>query len=475
MAPGPIRSSDGASSSSGGPAFSGMPRSAGARDRLAAGLVIVLVAGFLVVAIVKPWAGSTAPMPAPGPSTARLASGAPSLRSVPTNGPTQSSPATPGPLPVAFTTPTPPPVSAAWTGLRWRRVSPDDPLRLVTSVLAWRGGFIALGSFGGLASTPIWTSADGREWIPLPVDTSTGFWPGLAILGVAGLPVDAGVAGLPTGLVALTSTAGPCGGLCAPGSPPQVMSWTSNDGRSWTPHTLPADWQASAAVAAPILAAGPAGSVVASRGPDARLAISSDGARWRSLPADTLPRRFGLDDLSGTATGYVAIGRWTSGDGDRPASLWSSDARHWSRIPTILPPSDTGVRPATTRLMAARDGVIGVGREPGRPRRALWWQSSDGRKWEELRTYGPLGATTCVGEGCGPGPAGTVLGDGYRFVALRGGSKAGAWESADGRAWRRLAMAGDVPDGYANAAVLLPGGIVVTDGSTTWFGEAFVG
>jgi len=64
------------------------------------------------------------------------------------------------------------------------------------------------------------------------------------------------------------------------------------------------------------------------------------------------------------------------------------------------------------------------------------------------------------------------------MVALRGGSDAGVWASADGLVWRILAVSGDVPDaqattaGVGNQPVLLPGGILVSDGTTTWFGEA---
>jgi hypothetical protein len=32
-----------------------------------------------------------------------------------------------------------------------------------------------------------------------------------------------------------------------------------------------------------------------------------------------------------------------------------------------------------------------------------------------------------------------------------------------------------VPDGPADPAVLLPGGVLVSDGATTWFGEALAG
>ncbi len=448
-----------------GSAFHGTPRGEGARDRLVASAVVVLAVGFVAIALAKPWAGP----PAPEPSTVAIGSPDASPRaSLPSAllAPAAVAPPAPRatPLPVAFTMPTPPPAPAAWSGLRWRRLAPDDPLRLVTAQVRWTGGFVAVGSFAGLPASPLWTSADGRDWRPLEVSQSTAIWPGLAVLGLEQLA---------SGLVALTEAATPCGGPCAPGSAPPVMPWTSSDGRRWVPGGLPAGWLEAAAGSAPIAVVGPAGLLVASTGRDAHLALSPDGAAWRALPAAALPSRFALQDLVATATGYVAVGLWPIGNGRQAAaSLRSADGIRWSPTPTILPPSDTGVRPTSIRLVAGPDGLIAVGQEAARPRRTLWWQSSDGRQWTELRGFGPLGATPCAGEGCGPGPNGTLVGDGRRFVALRGGSGAAAWTSIDGRTWRRLATSGDVPDGYAARATLLPGGVLVGDGTTSWFGEA---
>jgi hypothetical protein len=58
------------------------------------------------------------------------------------------------------------------------------------------------------------------------------------------------------------------------------------------------------------------------------------------------------------------------------------------------------------------------------------------------------------------------------MVALRGGADAGVWTSADGLTWQRLAVTGGVPDEQAMQALLLPGGVLLSDGTTTWFGEA---
>jgi hypothetical protein len=102
---------------------------------------------------------------------------------------------------------------------------------------------------------------------------------------------------------------------------------------------------------------------------------------------------------------------------------------------------------------------------------ALWWQSLDGRHWQTLETFPPLGATMCVGANCDLQPDATLIADGHRLVAVRGGSDAAASVSTDGQRWTPLRLSGDIPSGQAQA-VLLPGGVLVSDGMTTWFGQA---
>jgi hypothetical protein len=453
--------------------FQGPTRPDGARDRRLAGLIVVLLVAFLGVAIAKPWgvpessgptatsSGTAGPLP-----TASLLTTRPEASSA-----AISSTAGPPALDGGFTTPIPPDAVAPWKALRWHRLA-HDPLTLVTSALRWRGGFVALGRVGaGSQMTPVWTSTDGARWDLLPFNTSTTFWPGMLVVGVA----EVG-----SGLVALTESAYRCSGSpCSPTYVPPTVSWTSPDGRGWTPHALlPTDWLSGPTGGPALFTVGTAGVVAASSGPAARIATSTDGAEWQYLPTSTLPSEFALDDLRGTSTGYVAVGRWPTGDNRREAaSLWSGDGRHWSESPALLPTSsDTGsnVGSAVTSLVVAGDGIIAVGRDDTTPGATLWWQSSDGRRWQPLPTFAPLGPMTCTGDGCGLQPNGALAGDGQRMLAVRGGPDAGAWESLDGHSWRQLDMTGEVPGGDATQVTLLPGGVLVTDGSTTWFGEALV-
>ena len=447
-----------------GSSFYGSPMTGGRRDRRVVALVIVLLVAGVGIAIAKPWGSPTEPAPPSGLPQAVVTSPATSLPTTAPQMPSAAPSASVGPLPVAFTTALPP-TSATWTGLTWRRLAPDDPLNLVTSVVRWHGGYIALGWDGAsLPTTPVWTSTDGANWDPLPFNTSTTFWPGTLVLDVVEVP---------GGLVALTAMA--CGGAsCSLAFLFTVVSWTSPDGRSWTPHA-PIDALVAPMESPPQVAVGPAGLVAAMSGTSAHVATSADGIDWRSLPDSTLPATFWLNDLRGIGTGYVGVGRQvTSGTHPDAASLWSADGRHWSRTPTLLPipgpASDAGS--TVVSLVAGRDGVVAVGRDVAGRGALLWWQSSDGRRWASLPTFQPLGPTTCSGEGCGVQPNGTLVGDGHRMVALRGGADAAAWTSTDGLTWRRVHLAGDLPGEQATKAVLLPGGVVLSDGTTSWYGEA---
>jgi hypothetical protein len=444
-----------------GYAVLGRPGTGRRGDRRGAGVVVVLIVAFLGVAIAKPWATAT-PTTSGGSSAPSLVSEA-SLAPLP-GGPAAAAVA---PLPVAFTTPVPPPGAASWTGLHWQRLAPDDPLRLVTSIRRWPGGFVAIGRQDASPATPVWTSADGRHWRPLVFGSATTFWPGLDVLGIATVR---------TTLVALTEAQTYCGAPCVPTYILPIVSWTSGDGRRWTPHLLSPEWLPSPAGRAPLFADGAAGIIVASSGAAARLAASTDGANWQLLPAGAFPARFALDDLRGTPTGFVAVGRWMTSDSRSVAgSLWSSDGQHWSDLPTLLPATRTGlaVESPVTALVAGRAGMLAIG-GGATPGATVWWQSADGRTWQVLPGDPPLGPTACIGDGCGTQPNGSLVGDGQRMVALRGGSTSEAWVSSDGRSWRRLAMRGEVPTGQATQVVLLPGGVLLRDEAEAWFGTAIV-
>ncbi|MBF6605908.1 MAG: hypothetical protein IVW53_10045 [Chloroflexi bacterium] len=380
---------------------------------------------------------------------------------------TSPSPTTVDVVPGAFTTPTPPPAGSAWTTIRWHRLAATDSLALVQSVLRWRGGFIAVGR--DASSTPVWTSRDGTHWEPLPFNTATTFWPGLLVVGVAEVR---------TGLVALTVLAGPndCSGASACqtySATVPLMSWTSPDGRAWAPHTgpdlgLPSEWRG-----VPILAAGPTGLVAASMGSGAREATSVDGIHWRTVPAGALPKDAAVRDVRGTTTGFVAVAQTSAVGASVTGSvaLRSTDGRTWSSTP-LLPVKAPRIA-RVDRLLQGANGFLATGWDYGLPGTTLWWWSADGRRWQTVSGYPPIGA--CAPAIClGTEPAGDLGADGTRMVAYRGGSRPGAWTSSDGRSWTWLAPAGPALTLFqaGGSLVVLPGGVLVSDGSSTWFGEA---
>ena len=438
-------------------------------------LSVIALAGCGTTTSPVPVASTTASATASAmPGVAASPASQPSTTPVPTSGPSPvaSSPAPSPALATAFTTPIPPPADAAWTGIQWRKLASTDPLTLVRSVLRWRGGFIAVGSDG--SSTPVWTSQDGAHWEPLPFNTANTFWPGLVIVGMAEVP---------GGLAALTLLAGTwdCASACPTYSPAlPLMSWTSPDGRSWTPHTGPDLGSPSRWPEPPLLAAGPTGLAAASPTAPTHLATSVDGVHWRTVPTGALATGLAVRAVAGTTTGFTAVGALpVDPDHDRAVAMQSVDGATWTGPYPLDMATASGVILASTGpswtatgLVAARSGLIATGTVLATPGAVLWWQSTTGRDWRPLPNWPPLGPTTCQGEGCGSGPNGTLVGDGHRMVALRGGADAGVWTSADGLTWQRLAVTGGVPDEQAMQALLLPGGVLLSDGTTTWFGEA---
>jgi hypothetical protein len=442
-----------------GGSFYGAPTARGGRDRRAVVAVILLVVG-IAVAIAKPWGGTSrlasSPEPrlaAASPSTApATAVASPALSAAP---PTYAA----HPLPVAFTAS--PPGSAAWAALVWRRLAPDDPLGIVRTEVTAGGRSVAIGDIAGATSTTVWSSTDATHWQPIPGATSTSFWPNLTIIRLAVIRgTFVAVSEMNDYLMRYL---------------PPVVAWTSTDGQSWAPaDTLPVDPLSSPSGSPALVAAGPKGLVIATSGLAARLATSSDGSRWVLSPPAAFPADFALNDLAATPAGFVAIGAWLNGAAPaRAAALWSADGRHWPTTPTLLPTPASGPdAPAVTDAATLSVGdhgmiAIGIGGSTG----ALWWRSPDGQRWQALQSLPPFAGPTCGGADCAVGATGTLVGDGHRIIAWRGGAAAAAFLSTDGERWTALRLAGDIPGAQATQATLLPGGVLVSDGTTTWFGQ----
>ncbi len=440
-----------------GTSFHGAPTTRGRRDGPFV-LVVALVVAGIALAIAKPWGNAGGPtVPSapgaalaspPGPSAAASADGLRTYVPVPAPG-GFSAPAGSG--------------SSTWSGLAWQRLAPGDLFALVRTEVTAGGTSVAIGDIPGSTSTMVWSSTDGTHWQPVDSNTPTTFWPNLSLIALATVKGR---------FVAISEM----NDYLLRDLPP-VIAWASDDGRTWAPSpTLPVDPLSSPAGSTAIVASGPNGLLVATSGLGARLATSSNGSDWDVAPARAFPADFALADLEGSGSGFVAVGSWTKGSGpDQAAALWSADGRTWPKGPTLLPTAaQRSGKPTFSNavtLTVGDQGMIatGIGGALGS---ALWWQSADGRHWQGLPGFPPVGPTSCGGPNCRPQPNGTLFGDGHRLVALRGGTAGAGWVSTDGQGWQRLSFSGDLPDAQATQATLLPGGVMLSNGTTTWFGQA---
>ena len=414
-------------------------------------LVALLAVAFVGVALAKPWTtGPTRPVGSASPGAAPVASAA----AVPRVD--------------AISLSIPPATTAAWTGIRWRELAPDEPLNLIQSVVAWRGGFAALGfdATSATAPTPLWTSTDGATWEPVPVGAATTFQPGVQVISIAATR---------SGLVALTSPGAQCDGyeLCEWFGPP-VMAWTSSDGERWAARAAPAlgtaaTWRGAA------LAGGPAGLLAVSMGTHAEVASSLDGAAWEASSVVTLPTDVAVGVLQGTPTGYVLAGTTAPRGADAgPGTLWSADGRDWrlgSATPGGGPDGAVVDGPALRTLAAGHDGIVARVVLADDPSVERWWRSADGRSWQSIAGF-PAGDPASVGSTTGAAESMAIAGDGERIVAVRDGPDGGTWVSTDGASWTGLQSEGAPPDGRPSRIVLLPGGILVSNGATAWYGTA---
>lgn len=374
----------------------------------------------------------------------------------------------------------PPDAASAWTGISWRKLAADDPLRLIQSVLPWRGGYVATGTpvpVGQTATTPVWVSSDGVRWRLLGPDV---FGPTAIVLGIR---ESAG------GVVALTLRGGPNPGGDGDGRITRwplalpLTSWTSPDGSSWTAHDAPLvpvqPGCDDCGVPAPVFVSSADGLLVVTE--TGQMAISGDGVAWQALAATGLPPGigFGPRGVLPFRSGFVAVAERNPTVGGNATieaiALSTSDARTWASRPLPYRDFDPELGTTASWLDAGRDGLIARGSSGGAPGAAIWWSSLDGSSWKELADYPPLGTWRGEAEGSGISPDGTLVGDGHRLLAYRGEGTVAAWTSFDGRSWVPLKINGRNPawnDPQHPELVLLPFGVLgFGRDAAAWFGE----
>jgi hypothetical protein len=243
--------------------------------------------------------------------------------------------------------------ATAWTSTdaaTWQKTASPafaaTPLRL-TSITAWKGGFVAGGYKGNeffSADAALWLSADGLTWRQA-IDS-----PSFHNARVSG------VAAGPDGLVAVGQT----GPTDAPG--PAVI-WTSSDGLNWS--RIPdgpvfAGGRLRAVASVPSVGFVAVGEDIA--GDTGIVWVSKDGRTWNRAPADPSFGRVGIQVRMYAVTpgpsGVVAAGTLNAGVQYGDAAIWTSpDGLAWKRVPAGPEFLDNEVNAAT----AWNDRVVIVG------------------------------------------------------------------------------------------------------------------
>lgn len=197
------------------------------------------------------------------------------------------------------------------------------------------------------------------------------------------------------------------------------------------------------------------------------LVSSTDGQRWRSIPAGGTSGS--PDHLAAGPNGVVAVGTLDN----RTAAWVSADGRNWTYRTRVFPKalgSDDEVR--VTDVVAIPTGWLAVGRDdpfcpvgcPPEPLRALAWTSSDGETWTRIQQPSfPGGGINAV----------SAFDGGFIAVGDAAGHAA-IWTSPDGLSWSRI---GDDPmfgpvDGAAEGATATAVGVASAFGVITVVGMA---
>lgn len=307
----------------------------------------------------------------------------------------------------------------------------------VSTVVAEDGRYFAL---GGTSDPVIWESSDGVTWTEhvLPWHARTSREPeDLPRLSVARMAMIDGR------FVAVGHYRQGGGDYLEP------VTWTSPDGRSWTPVEDDSFREAFSIID---LTAGPAGLVAATHeyAPGEGSAWSSpDGLRWSEVRPEA--GSIEVNAAVGTSRRYLLAGA-TGLDTTHPRIWASVDARTWE--PLALEGSDSSGR--VTGLSINANGTwAAIGFLEGSP---AAWVSRDGVAWEVAQGFSP--AVEEYRDSM------TVAGSGESFIAIIGACGAfaedtpcEAWVTPDGFTWQRASAS--LPQVEVGRPVLEPGAAIV--------------
>ena len=441
-----------------------------------------LVAAIVIAQLAGACASAPSPVPTttavPATQTPTSSAATASPTAVPSPAPTAIPPTFPPTLPdPAFTTRPASTIGDSWIGLDWRRLDPSDPIANIRTIKAWSGGFIALGApigDGRAVHTPVWTSVDGASWTPVQLP----FGPGAItsnVVEVHGVLTTITLQGTDTSECEPVRPAG-CVGLDGP-----LRAWSSTNGRDWLEGVAPAvilPGHETYELDPPGLVASAGAALAYGWDRDATwAAVSADGVGWEPVGA-ALPVGVEIRPSAIAALGprFVAIGTEGRGKNTTAALFETEDGSSWRTV-ALETPLDTLT--FGLRLVAAADGLIAIGTVGGAPAPYLWWGRPDGRHWEYLADYPPLGTWYGHELGSGLGPNGSLVGDGQRMLAYGADTQPRAWISADGTAWTRLAITGRAPDteGQPDVGTFILtslGVLFVEQNGAAWFADPVI-
>jgi hypothetical protein len=408
---------------------------AASRQLLAVAAVIVLVVVAAVAVI-----GQKGPVGQPLPSAS--ASASPST----SKSPLRSAPASASASPTAPAISVPPISTAAWSGLDLVRLAGAPEM---SWVVPWAGGYVAIGQTDANANFGVWTSSDGRTWAALPQAT-------FGLDDPARNTVLIGGAACGSGVLIVGEDGSGNGSL-----------WFSADAQTWRPEAMPGG--AIAQVRQAFIAGSAAGAELDNESGPA-IDVTTDCSSWRRVVLSG-PASVQVTAVAAVGTGFVALDASSPAPDSQPRAWWSADGASWSAAAVQAAPGAD-----FTSVWTAGGGLIAQSQGGGAQGSSAIWSSVDGHAWAIRPSADPLGVTTHRGQGV---PAGTILGDGTRFLAwgMQDDNTFGPTEylaSADGRQWTRLAITGDLPTGPSGAyrVFLMRDGVLVSGNAGTWFGAA---
>jgi hypothetical protein len=353
-----------------------------------------------------------------------------------------------------------------WTSLRWSAPSYLPDGAVLTDLVAWRDGYVAVGQVSGTDRYlgAAFVSVDGVQWQRTTADST--------------------FSGIPNRLVMTASRLFAFGARMETPESPEV--WSSVDGRTWQRQdSLALPGRGLGAVAG-------RDTTMVALGLDqngrSMIRRSIDGAAWTEVksPSD----RAIIRNVASVADGFIALGREgqpDTGSGGvglpgvgRPAAWWSGDGGTWTPLKVE---GDEAAGAQLVELFKVADGFFAAGSDntvSGRSARtAALWSSTDGRDWRLI------GAPPHWGFAAANGKQAVVL-------AFGGGrSDPEGWTSFDGRQWTPLELTGDVNhipvtqqfvgmSGHIDRLFVVPRGVLVTGQvivdqrgiPAAWFAEA---